>query len=568
VVWLADAVYMPERLAGRPFVQIADKGTAQLLGLPWRVPHLYTLEELIPALQRQSALVLQLAKAEEDAARGLGGAKVTGQEAELLAVFRRVQEVVTLGRTFSLTFPVFVVRDEGLAKRLGMTPGAPFDYMTMMELRPRYVPLLDGMTGRTAKALTNADKDLLGMALRAKLMADDRESALFRVMPPLWAEAKGEWVSPWQSYVSGLGGPAHLAQLQVWKQAMEAWQNADPDAFAKATQALAQPPIKARGIAWPPAWKLELERMLNALKPFSLAMNMSLLGALLVAGAMWLGRWRGLVLALASGFAGTAVVAVAAGLVARVVILGRPPVATLYESVLFVSFSAGVVGLALALRRRDAGLLGVVCTAMAVLLGVAHVLAGQGDTLGMLIAVLNTNFWLTTHVLTITGGYGLCLVLAVAAHGLLAQQAWAAWHGKPVHRNIKAEHGMVILAVLALLFTAVGTVLGGVWADQSWGRFWGWDPKENGALLIVLWLVLLLHVRLGRLVELPLFLAGCAATTLVVAVSWFGVNLLSVGLHSYGFTQGMAGGLAVFACVQTALILTLWGMATLKRRGR
>ncbi len=92
-------------------------------------------------------------------------------------------------------------------------------------------------------------------------------------------------------------------------------------------------------------------------------------------------------------------------------------------------------------------------------------------------------------------------------------------------------------ACFAILFMVIGTVLGGVWADQSWGRFWGWDPKENGALMIVLWLAILLHARLGGLIKDRGLMVMSVFSNIVTSFSWFGVNMLGIGLHSYGFME-------------------------------
>jgi hypothetical protein len=106
----------------------------------------------------------------------------------------------------------------------------------------------------------------------------------------------------------------------------------------------------------------------------------------------------------------------------------------------------------------------------------------------------------------------------------------------------------------AIFFSFVGTVLGGLWADDSWGRFWGWDPKENGALLIVLWNALVLHARWGGMVKnrglAVLAVGGCIFT----AWSWFGVNELGVGLHTYGFTAGVLQNLGRWVAFQLAVI--------------
>ena len=92
----------------------------------------------------------------------------------------------------------------------------------------------------------------------------------------------------------------------------------------------------------------------------------------------------------------------------------------------------------------------------------------------------------------------------------------------------------------AIFFSFVGTVLGGLWADDSWGRFWGWDPKENGALMIVAWNALVLHARWGGLVGDRGLAMLAVWGNAVTAWSFFGVNELGKGLHSYGFTEGVA----------------------------
>ena len=120
--------------------------------------------------------------------------------------------------------------------------------------------------------------------------------------------------------------------------------------------------------------------------------------------------------------------------------------------------------------------------------------------------------------------------------------------GKSLARMI---YGIVCFATL---FSFVGTVLGGIWADQSWGRFWGWDPKENGALIIVLWNALILHLRWGGMIR-ERGLVNCAIIgNIVTSWSWFGVNMLGIGLHSYGFTDAAFFWLMLFVASQLALI--------------
>jgi hypothetical protein len=107
----------------------------------------------------------------------------------------------------------------------------------------------------------------------------------------------------------------------------------------------------------------------------------------------------------------------------------------------------------------------------------------------------------------------------------------------------------------AILFSFVGTILGGIWADQSWGRFWGWDPKENGAVLIVLWNALVLHARWAGLVRERGLAALAIGGNIVTSWSWFGTNMLGVGLHSYGFMDSALLWLLMFVGTQLALIV-------------
>src|SRR5439155_3850072 len=110
------------------------------------------------------------------------------------------------------------------------------------------------------------------------------------------------------------------------------------------------------------------------------------------------------------------------------------------------------------------------------------------------------------------------------------------------------------IACFATLFSFVGTILGGIWADQSWGRFWGWDPKENGALMIVLWNAIILHARWGGLVKDRGLMNLAVVGNIVTSFSWFGVNMLGIGLHSYGFMDAAFKWLMAFVGSQLLII--------------
>ena len=230
------------------------------------------------------------------------------------------------------------------------------------------------------------------------------------------------------------------------------------------------------------------------------------------------------------------------GIFLRMQIMERPPVTTLYESVIFVSLIIMALSVLLEYFRKDGLGIFVGSVSGSVLHYVGFSYAADGDTLGMLVAVLNSNFWLATHVTTITIGYGASLMAGCVGHLYLIQEIRGVNSAslKSIFNNLFG------ITLLALFFTLFGTILGGIWADQSWGRFWGWDPKENGALLIVLWQLMMIHMRLSGLAKPKEFALGMALNNIIVALAWFGVNLLQVGLHSYGFDDGVARNLFMF----------------------
>jgi ABC-type transport system involved in cytochrome c biogenesis permease subunit len=241
------------------------------------------------------------------------------------------------------------------------------------------------------------------------------------------------------------------------------------------------------------------------------------------------------------------------GLVFRMVLEGRPPVTNLYSSAIFIGWAAVFLGMALEKIYRD----GIGCVVAAfvgfVTQVIAHNLALSGDTMEMMRAVLDTNFWLATHVVTVTLGYASTFVAGLLAIIYILRGVFTPTLTAETARSLaRMVYGIVCFATL---FSFVGTVLGGIWADQSWGRFWGWDPKENGALLIVLWNATILHARWGGLVRERGLMNLAVVGNIVTSWSWFGVNMLGIGLHSYGFTDAAFKWLMLFIGTQLAIIL-------------
>lgn len=300
------------------------------------------------------------------------------------------------------------------------------------------------------------------------------------------------------------------------------------------------------------------EAYFNHFKPFTQADILYLI-AFVVGACGWLGWTRGFNLAAFSVLC-VALAVHTFAIIGRIYISGRPPVTNLYSSAVFIGWGCVVLGMLLEIvYRLGVGNLIASVAGYATLL-IADGLSLNGDTFTVLTAVLDTQFWLATHVTTITLGYattylaGLLGVVYVT-RGVFTPSLTPAI-GKDISRMI---YGTLCFS---LFFSFVGTVLGGLWADDSWGRFWGWDPKENGALIIVLWNALVLHARWGGMVKERGVAVLAIAGNIFVSWSWWGVNELGAGLHSYGFTAGTVLKLAGFVASQLVLI----GIGTIPRR--
>ena len=296
--------------------------------------------------------------------------------------------------------------------------------------------------------------------------------------------------------------------------------------------------------------KTDAETRFNQAEPFYTSMSLYVL-AFLLAVFSWL-KWPDVLQRSAYYLILLAFVATTAGIATRMWLEGRPPVTNLYSSALFVGW--GCVGLCLILERIFKNGIGSVAaglTGFCTLL-IAHHLSLSGDTLEMMRAVLDSNFWLATHVIIITIGYSATYLAGFLAIIYVVRGVFTRSLDKATADALnRMVYGIICFATL---FSLVGTILGGIWADQSWGRFWGWDPKENGALIIVIWNAIILHARWGGLARARGIMALAIFGNIVTSWSWFGTNMLGVGLHSYGFMDQAFVALVLFVLSQLALI--------------
>jgi ABC-type transport system involved in cytochrome c biogenesis permease subunit len=386
----------------------------------------------------------------------------------------------------------------------------------------------------------------LSQQLNAYIAVENASDLL--LVPPLHEEATEDWVPLDTPHVHGSADDrAHDPAVGFLNSAFVAWGDNDPGSFNAAVagyQANLDERIPAR------MNKVRFETFFYRTSPFVQTMGLYVF-AFVLAVLSWLG-WSKPLSKAALAVLLVGLVIHTFGLVSRIYIQSRPPVTNLYSSALMVGWGAVVLGSILERWFRN-GVGAVVGSTMGFMsLLVAHHLSLDGDTMTMMQAVLDTNFWLATHVVVITLGYSSTFLAGVLGIVYVLRGVLTKTLGPEESRSMsRMIYGIVCFATL---FSFVGTILGGIWADQSWGRFWGWDPKENGALLIVLWNALVLHARWGGMARERGVAVLAVAGNIVTAWSWFGTNMLGVGLHAYGFIDSALFWMAVFIASQLAVI--------------
>ena len=443
--------------------------------------------------------------------------------------------------------------------------GVPVAVVDVLE-RSRDLVRLHDLAGADPAAAI--EREALADLLRRSWSEAARARALALIPPMLPRESEPQWLTPadvFGTMISGAQNPTQVERVRDLEHMVA--ERDDPAAFAAALGRL-HTGVSTQAGARGEYRKIGLEIALYHGKLLQRGLLLYLFGFVLAAVG-WLGlraRWPYRIANVAL-ILGT--VALVAAIVLRCVIRSRPPVSTLYETILFITAVAVITALVIELINRQR-----IAQAMAAVLGAGGLfLAGRYealegiDTMPSLVAVLDTNFWLSTHVTTITMGYAAGLLASAFAHVYLVGRLLRRGSAGSVFSKtlIRMTYGVICFG---LIFAVVGTILGGVWANESWGRFWGWDPKENGALMIVLWMLFMLHARMGGYIrDLGIALSAIFGG-MIVAFSWWGVNLLGIGLHSYGFTSGVMRALMVFYFAELGVLAAGAFLAWRERRAR
>ena len=506
IEWLLEVLFRPEAADARKVFVIDDPDVLGLLGLPQDRARSFAYWQIEP-------------KRDEVGAQA--------QRAELLDAGRRSRfqsAAIELSRRLDLYERI---------KNTLMISGSDDPAQELAA----FSGILAAHNGKAAL------KPLAELLERYRFLA---HAAAFRPLPPRPGEADDAWTSFGERILKPDGRGPHPG-LAAYALMARGYRRSDPAAFRSALGEYAASLARERPSE---ARRARDEVLFNTAQPF--VAGMALYVAALLAVFAWWATRRAEACAAANGIFSAAVLVHTSGLIARVWLQGRPPVTNLYSSAVFVGWVAALLGLfAERAHRKGFAVAGGALLGFCTLLIAQH-LSASGDTMEMMRAVLDSNFWLGTHVVTVTIGYGSTFLAgALGVTWVLRRHLVLRPDPETTKALVSLAYGVV---AFSLLFSFVGTMLGGIWADQSWGRFWGWDPKENGALLIVLWNAFILHARFAGYARERGVMLMTVVGNVVTSVSWFGVNMLGIGLHSYGFMDKAFDWLLAFVVSQLLIV--------------
>ena len=611
--WFTAAVFEPDLIYSTKLFLINNPEVLTAINVPLDSHRRYSYDELRESIATLNQLAAQ-AESKPEEKRSL-------VEKELIRVSNNFHEFTQIASSFSLFQRKPMLAD--LAKpellvALGINEDDENAEISLFNIVDKASELEQIINSRSA---LKPDAVKLGFVLyswiesyREYLNIFRREEVAAILASPLpkdtaaSQEGRLEFVNPWTYFyeiqsqsdeLKVLANASKLDSLRYCQKLQQAYDTADIKVFKESVKTLNELSftyIKSLNKSQP---KLSLELLYNRVNPLASAQLFYLLSLLVLVfrSVTFYGRKssnkRSSFLDIisksydagkfASVFFLIGFALHAAAITLRIFILERAPVSNLYETFVFVAFVTALLGLVLKLITKEKEIstfLGSL-SAFALLL-IASKFVTDGDSMKVLIAVLDSNFWLSTHVIAEMIGYAGVSLAGLIGHVYLIKyliqrqvllKTETVPTDEPYHdfmasvqsqQNLVSEMDLkflnkIILGMIGfgLCFTFLGTMLGGIWADQSWGRFWGWDPKENGALLIILWTAITLHARLAGYIKDFGVAVFAIIGTMVVMLSWFGVNLLGVGLHSYGFTEGLVINLLSYFFIEFVFIFVV-----------
>lgn len=560
--WMLDTLFRGEVAKDLPVFVVDDSEAVVRIGVsPKAKRDKYSYNELFAGRAKLAELSAQYAEKQQ---------KHEESEKDPQYELDRIEGMVlTLGRNVS-SFE-FLLAQFGFARKGELIVNENILPPELVELAKRLDPveMLDKMPEMTLDQLVQMirqptsgtqDEEMFSGALRLFFFHANSARGL-ALFPPQESETE-KWLSAGDLLLAGLESKEDRAWVKKELGAIQEMVTASkegPEAFQNAVQSFSESQ-RAEAEARGEGEHSEMEVSLYRGKYFGRALVFFVI-AFVVMAISWFApgsKFGRIMILIASLLALVGLVLDIYGITLRSIIRQRPPITNLYDTVIFITATAVLLGLLLEyFTRIGVGtLIAVVSGVAGMFLSIKYEAKEATDTMGQLVAVLDTNFWLATHVTIINIGYAAGMVAALLGMLYLAARFVCMMmkrEAKDFFRVLtRMNYGVICFC---LFFSLVGTVLGGIWANYSWGRFWGWDPKENGALMICLWTLVILHGRMGGWIREIGVNMNSVILGIIVTFSWWGVNNLGVGLHSYGFTEGVWGALYTSWMVMGAFML-------------
>ena len=514
------------------------------LNLDWENNyHKYNYSEILEGIKSQQEYFSNLSNKPEE--------NLTKKEVDFIDIYNKVYTFNELSRSLTCLLPAIRIEDPQIAKYLDIPDGEVVSYYFFIQNIEKFSILLKDFIDKDRAEWTDSDMSLSSLMLVLQQIEQDSFSKKLKIIPPDPYQENESWKSPWEILIEKKFTDKQNSLLIYLEQYIHALIDSDQESMNESILSYKKTLSEIYDVNTD---KLNREVWYNDARLLYWSVFLYVMAFLFIC-ISWIFK-PNIFYNLGYSFVLGGCLIHFYAIINRMMIMDRPPVTTLYESVIFVAFITVLLSIIIEYLRKNSSGIFLASIIGSFLLFVSFGYESDGDTLGMLVAVLNSNFWLATHVVTITIGYGVTVVASMLAHLYLIKKII-----QPDERQQlkKIYDSLLGVTLFALLFTLFGTILGGIWADQSWGRFWGWDPKENGALLIVLWLIMMLHLRITGLIKPLGFCFGMVFANITVALAWFGVNLLNVGLHSYGFTDNVATNLFLFIFVEFLFAVISYG---------
>ena len=544
--WMLDVLYRGDVAKSLPVFVVDDSAAIVQIGVsPKAKRDRYSYSEIVEGRSKLAELSAQYAEkqrkyldSEKDRQYELG--RVEGM---ILTLGRNISAFEYLVGQFSFARKGELLVNENILPQEMVQLAATLDPVEMMDRMPE-MSMQQLMQAIQQPDNGSEDARIFTSALRLFFFYANSARGL-NLIPP--QETDNEvWLSASDAMLTGLESkearPWAMEQLQNVQSLVEA-STQDAETFKAALTEFSDSQ-RANAEARGEGRHASLEVQLYRGKYFTNSLVMFIVGFIIMA-ISWFSpgsRFGRIMLLIAGVFAAVGLILNIYGITLRSIIRDRPPITNLYDTVIFITGTAVLLGLLIEyFTRLGVGtLIAIVSGMLGMFLSIKYEAKEATDTITQLVAVLDTNFWLATHVTIINIGYAAGLVSALIGMLYLGGRFILNLAGNDAKDFFKLltrmNYGVVCFC---LFFSLIGTVLGGIWANYSWGRFWGWDPKENGALMICLWTLVMLHGRMaGWIRDLGIHMNGIILG-IIVTFSWWGVNNLEVGLHSYGFTEGV-----------------------------